>query len=301
MMLELGLLFPVGGPVEPAQMVGRVGDVQDVVELLVEHVPVMLSGARRIGKTTVCNAACQRLHDEHDFIVLEIETPERSTAAGFCELIAARYARASLTDAARQGARVARPIIESLIERLLGVRPDLSSVTDAEQAGLSRRSALELPIALARESGRKVVLFLDELQRAVNYADGVGLVSDLVDIYAGHGDVVVLVDGSDMRTLGELTAEPYNLAKLTKRLALSERIPREDWRGALRGRYAQAGLNISDRRLERVLDFGAEHPYRTMCGALEVALKARALALHTVDDFAIDSGLEAARARIDDS
>jgi hypothetical protein len=299
-MSELGLLFPVGGRVEPVQMVGRVGDVQDVVELLFEHVHVTLSGARRIGKTTVCNAACERLRDEHQFIVLEVEAPEQSTAAGFCELIAARYARASLTEVARRGVRVARPILEHLTERLLGVTPDLSSVTDPDQALLSRRAALELPRALASETGRKVVLFADELQRAVNYADGIGLINDLVDIYAGNREVVVLVDGSDERTLEQLIGEPYNLGKLTKRLALTDRIPFDQWRAPLRDRFEQAKLTICDARLQRVLAFGAEHPYHTMCAALEVALKTRALQLDEINDFALDEGLQAARARIDE-
>ena len=42
-----------------------------------------------------------------------------------------------------------------------------------------------------------MALFIDELQRAVDYSDGVSLIRDLLDIYSGNPDVVVLVDGSD--------------------------------------------------------------------------------------------------------
>lgn len=191
-------------------------------------------------------------------------------------------------------------MLETAAERLLGVKPDLASITDAERAALSRRAALELPAALARESGRKVVLFIDEFQRAVGYADGVGLVNDVVDIYSGSREVVVLVDGSEERTLDQLMGEPYNLAKLTKRLPLVERIPLDQWRAPLRERFSAAGMAISGERLERVLAFGDEQPYRTMCGALDVALKTRTLQLDEVDDFALDKGLEAARGRIDE-
>jgi Ni2+-binding GTPase involved in maturation of urease and hydrogenase len=116
--MEIGLLFPAGGRVEPAQMIGRIGDVHNVVEHLRERVDVALVGPRRIGKTTVCNAACDRLRDEHGFLVIEVETPEQSTAAGFCELVAARYARDSLTDEARAAGKVTRSMLETALEHL---------------------------------------------------------------------------------------------------------------------------------------------------------------------------------------
>jgi hypothetical protein len=50
-----------------------------------------------------------------------------------------------------------------------------------------------------RAEGKRALLFLDELQRVVDYADGENVLCDLVDIYGASTDAVVLVDGSNER------------------------------------------------------------------------------------------------------
>jgi hypothetical protein len=294
----LGLLFPAGGRVAPAQMVAREGDVADLVARLRECAHVVMSGPRRAGKTSVCGAACAALRDEHDFLAIELEVPEQSSAEGVCQLIVDRSARLDLERISRGILKVAVPTIQELLEQL-GVPLDLSRF-GAEIPDATRRAALELPLAIARQQHRKVVLFLDELQRAVDYADGVGLVHDLVDIYSGNQDVVVLVDGSDDRTIERLMGPPYDLARLAQRVALPHTIPADQWRGPLRERFEHATLAISDEHLERILAFGEGRPYDTMAGCLYVGLMARRLGSEAIDAFALEKGLEEARARLDE-
>jgi len=298
-MVELGLLFPTGGRVAPELMIAREGEVEDLVSRLRERTHVLLTGERRIGKTTVCHAAAQRLEHEYGFTVLELETPEQSTAAGFCAHIVERIAMVSLLDEARQAARVARPLVMKLLEKA-GIPLDLNQF-GAEIPRQTRRGALELPRQLVAETGRPLLLFIDELQRAVSYADGVGLVNDLVDIYSKQDDreVVVLVDGSDERALGDLVGEPYSLAKLTSPRPLPPTIPDDQWRRPLRDRFNDAGLTLPDQHLDGLLQFAAGQPYPMMCAAMAVALRSRQLGESTVGDLAMQLGLEEARGRLD--
>jgi hypothetical protein len=293
----LGLLFPTGGRVAPAQMVAREGDVADLVGRLREFAHVVMSGPRRAGKTSVCGAACAVLRDEHDFLVIEIEAPEQSSAEGVCQLIIDRAARLDLQRISR-GLLKAVPTIQRLLEEQ-GVPLDLSQF-GADVPDATRRAALELPLAIARQQRRKVVFFIDELQRAVDYADGVGLVHDLIDIYCANQDVVVLVDGSDDRTIDQLMGSPYDLARLGQRVELPPTIPADQWRTPLRERFARATLAISDARLDRILDFGEGRPYDTMAGCLYVGLTARRLGSEAIDAFVLHKGLEEARARLDE-
>jgi hypothetical protein len=293
---RLGLLFPVGGRVAPEQMIGREGDVAELVERLDEAMHTTMSGRRRIGKTTVCHAACARLREQHGFLVVELEAPEQSTAAGFCQLLIDCSGRVDRARAVRRFGQTVRPFVEEQLKEL-GIPLDLSGL-GAELAPATRRAALELPLGLARQHGVRVVLFIDELQRAVDYGDGVGLVCDLVDLYAGNGDVVVLVDGSAERTIEQLIGEPYGLGKLTSRVALPERIPLDQWLRPLRHRFDEAELAISEERLERILAFGDGYPYATMAAALYTAFNARRLKLGEIDDFVLDRGLEEARERL---
>jgi len=295
---RLGLLFPAGGRVAPAQMIGREGDVAELVERVRELAHVAISGPRRAGKTSVCAAACAQLHEHHDFLVLEVEAPEQSSAAGVCQLVIDRAARLDLQARARGFLKLAAPTIQKLLESQ-GVPLDLSGF-GAELPHATRRAALELPRSIARQQRRKLVFFLDELQRAVDYADGVGLVHDLLDIYAGNAYVAVLIDGSDERTIEKLMGSPYDLARLAQRIPLEPTIPADQWPGPLHERFRQAALTISAPRLERILDFGQGRPYDTMTACLYVALNARRLHSEEIDDFALDHGLEEARARLDE-
>ncbi len=295
--MELGFLFPVGGRVAPEQMIGREGDVAELVDRLREGMHTTMSGRRRIGKTTVCNAACARLRDQDGCPVVQLETPEQSTAAGFCQLVIDCSSRVDRARPIRRLGRAVRPFVEDQL-RERGIPLDLSGL-GAELTPATRQAALELPLELARQHSVRVVLFIDELQRAVDYGDGVGLVCDLVDLYAGNGEVVVLVDGSDDRTIEQLMGRPYGLGKLASRVALPEQIPLDQWRHPLRRRFGAAELAISEERLERILAFGDGYPYATMAAALYTAFNARRLNLREIDDFALEKGLGEARERLD--
>lgn len=238
------------------------------------------------------------LRDEHDFLVIELEAPEQNTAEGVCQLIIDRTARLDLQRISRGLLSAAVPTIQKLLADR-GVPLDLAKfgigVPDA-----TRRKVLELPLAIARQQKRKVVFFIDELQRAVDYADGKGLVRDLVDLHSASAEVVVLVDGSNERTIERLMGSPYDLARLAQRLELPPTIPADQWRRPLLDRFQRAALPISPDRVQRILDFGEGRPYDTMTGCFYVALTARRLQNNDVDDFAIGKGLEEARARLDE-
>jgi hypothetical protein len=294
----IGALFPAGGRVSPDQMIAREGDVADLAQRLREFTHVALSGPRRIGKTTVCGAVCARLRDGHGMAVVEVEVPEQSSAEGVCQLVIDRTARLDLERAGRRVLRTTAPLIKKLLEAQ-GIPLDLSEFGSGVP-DRTRRAVLELPLQIARRRGEAVVFFLDELQRAVDYADGEGLVNDLVDIYAGSTEVVVLVDGSDERTIEQLMGRPFGLGKLAQRIELAQTIPSDQWRGPLRERFERAGLAIAPERLEQVLGFGAGRPYDTMTACRYVAINARRLEIAAIDDFALERGLEEARARLDE-
>jgi AAA+ ATPase superfamily predicted ATPase len=294
----IGELFPVGGRLAPAQMIGRAGDVADLVRRMSERQHVVLTGARRIGKTSVCGAACEVLQRDHDFIVVDFEAPEQSSAEGVCQLLIDRTARLDLQRIAQGLLKGAVPFVQGWLQQQ-GVSMDLSGFrTSVPTATL--RAVLSLPLEIARQHQRSVVLFIDELQRAVDYADGVALISGLVDLYAGNTNVAVLVDGSDERTVQQLLGRPHSLGKLAQRIELEPRIPMDQWRSPLRDRFHTAGLEITEERLQRLLDYGAGYPYSTMAACAAVALAARRAELSEVDDFVLDLGLNEAKQRLHD-
>jgi MoxR-like ATPase len=80
---RIGRLFPAGGPVPPELVIGREGDIAEVERGLREGIHTLVTGPRRVGKTTVCNAVCERARRD-DAVVIAIEVPERPDAAASC-------------------------------------------------------------------------------------------------------------------------------------------------------------------------------------------------------------------------
>lgn len=130
----LGHLFPAGGRVAPEQMIGREGDVADLVERLREFSHLVLSGPRRAGKTSVCGAACAALRDDHNFLVMEVEVPEQSSAEGVCQLMIDRAARLDLKRISQGLLKAAVPAVQSLLSLArLGQRLALAPTIPADQ------------------------------------------------------------------------------------------------------------------------------------------------------------------------
>lgn len=107
----------------------------------------------------------------------------------------------------------------------------------------------------------------------------------------------MLIDGSHTRVVERLMVDPF---KLVDRRSLEPTIPIDQWRGPLRARFGQAGLDIRADQLERVLEFGGERPYDTMTAARHIALTARKLSLEAIDDFCLEQGLGEAREHLDE-
>jgi AAA ATPase domain len=299
---RIGQLFPLGGPVPPALVIGRDGDIEEIERRLHERMHTMLVGPRRIGKTTVCEAVCERLRAK-GLLIVKVEVPERADAAVLLQLIVDRCGRTSRTAVGRRLLRSARPLVERILADH-GLPLDLSEL-GAEPRAAATRTVLSLPGMLAQESGRPVVLFFDELQRAVTYADGSHLLTDLVDIYGGRTDVTLLVDGSDERALAGMLGPPAHFGKLCDRLPLDPTIlPLDTWRSPLTTRFRQAGLDIDRAALELILRYGRGRPYETMAAARATALSARKLPegeeRATVGEFEAQMGVDEAARRLED-
>ena len=294
---RIGRLFPAGGPVPPELVIGRTGEIAEIQRRLQEAIHTMLTGPRRIGKTTVCDAVCERLRQE-GFTVVKVEVPERPDAGELLQLVIDRCNRISLASETRRLTRIARPLIEDVL-KTAGIPLDLSELA-AEPGAMPTRDILSLPRELLEPSGKPVVLFLDELQRVVDYADGEQILGDLVDLYSGATDVVVLVDGSDERSLEGMLGPPAQFGKLADRLPLEPRIPPRVWRESLGERFAQADLTLSPEAREALVSFGEGRPYATMTAARYAALNARKLGDETVGPFEADEGIAEARRHLEE-
>lgn len=252
----------------------------------------MLTGERRIGKTTVCNAVCERAR-EGGSAVVQVEVPESADAAPLLQLVVDRFSRLSLAAKGRRLLGAAQPLVEKVLSES-GIPLDLSHL-DTQPSEPATRAILSLPSRLAQEVGQPVLFYLDELQRVVDYAGGERLLGDLVDLYSGSTDVVLLVDGSNERALEGMMGDPVRFGKLVDRVSLAPEIPTGIWRESLPRRFGQASLLLPPNSLEELISFGEGRPYATMAAARYAALNARKLGSSAVETFEVEEGIAEAR------
>ena len=65
-------LFPTDQPIPASQMIGRGQDVREIAATLAGGSSVVLAGARRTGKTSVCDAVLGRL-DKRGFYTVAVD------------------------------------------------------------------------------------------------------------------------------------------------------------------------------------------------------------------------------------
>lgn len=290
---RIGHLFPAGGPVPRELIIGREDVITELERRVAEGIHTMLTGARRIGKTTVCNAVCQRM-SEADAIVVKIEVPESADATALLQsVLEGSRKEGALLRAGGRVFRAAEPLLEKVLEEQ-GLPLDLSQLRPGASPQTARK-IIELPLRMAEKAARPVIFYLDEVQRMVDYASGADLLGDLVDVYSGRTEAVLLVDGSSERALEQMMMAPVGFGKLVDRLPLADEIPVQIWRVGLPGRFEQAGLELAPEALEALNSYGRGRPYATMAAARYTALNARKLGSASVGLFEATEGIAEAR------
>ena len=78
-------LFPLGGPVPRELIIGRSAEIAELSTQIGEGVSTLVTGPRRIGKTTVCDELCRIMTEQHGALVIKVDVPERSDSSALLQ------------------------------------------------------------------------------------------------------------------------------------------------------------------------------------------------------------------------
>jgi AAA+ ATPase superfamily predicted ATPase len=255
--------FEYGRELGIEELVDRVEEMREVASTIRNRAKLFVIGPRRYGKTSLLSAAGEAAVKE-GVIVLRFDAEKFESL----ELLAA----ALLTGATRalQG-----PLerTAALIARVAArLRPETSIDADGSvtvSLGASRATHGELPLltdaldaieALAKESGREVVVILDEIQRIV-VEHGLAAERQLRSTVQQHAHVGYVFAGSATRLLNEMTSQPNRpFYRLGARLFL-DRIPPAEFVEFLETGFRFGGIELEPGACAHVLDRAEEVPY----------------------------------------
>ncbi|MHB8631316.1 MAG: AAA family ATPase [Candidatus Limnocylindria bacterium] len=267
--------FPLGGPVPPADLVGREGYIRRAAARLADGNHILIAGPRRIGKTSVLLEVLRRLR-------------RKGLHTAYVDCMGATDLRGlgeRLADAVLENVSGAERSFEHARAVAAGLRPTVKvryeqlelALELAREKNASRffDGALDLPRALAAKTGRRVIVAFDEFQAVGQLGPRV---FDLMRTrFQAHRAVSYAFLGSEEGILEQLFsgkgrafyrfALPLDLAD-----AAGHRfgIDPDDWLSYIREKLGERKLAIADGDIDRILDATGGHPQDTMqvCAAL---------------------------------
>lgn len=254
--------FEHGRELSLEELVDRQEEMREIEATIRNRGKLFLIGPRRFGKTSLLSAADERA-TRAGTIVLRLDAEKYETL----ELLAA----AILTSAARALAGPVEKAIR-LIQKVasrLEPRVTMEGESISVRLGISPGRGDPLPVLtealdaverLAEESGREVVVILDEVQQIV-VEHGIAAERQLRSTVQQHRRVGYIFAGSATRLLAEMTSDPNRpFYRLGSRLFLGL-IPRPDFEVFLARGFADDGMLLTPAACSRILELAEEVPY----------------------------------------
>lgn len=298
-------LFPTDAPLAAGEMIGRQDDVAEVAGALAEGVNTIIAGPRRIGKTSVCEAALGRLR-RRGFYVATVDLFDQADAGDLAEslivatvanrpplrrvLRRARAAGRALADAASVSA-IVKAKVELGEEIEFAFRPGLAG-EDPEHA---LRAALALPQKISRSDGKQIIVFFDEFQEIAHrrhpYGDPEALTRRMRANFQRSPNVSFLFAGSIEHLMRDLFAPTDRALSQFGSFHELHPITVEQWREGLLARFTRAALNADAAVCERIIELAGGHPRSTMLLARCTAQATREEHSDRVDAHHVELGL----------
>lgn len=291
-------------------MIGRRRDVEALARDLAAGSHRIVAAPRRTGKSSVCEAAAGLLA-KRGFYAVQVSLFHSMDATALAEALAQetlanrgplRRAIARVREAGVLTTSAATLTLAARTRADLGdgVEIALTPGRAARDPNRALRAALELPQRMAERDGRRLVLFIDELQEiarpSAGYGDPESLMGFIRETLHRSDRVSALFAGSIEHMMRDLFSNRrrafYGLggfAELTPILA-------GEWREGLRARFFEDDCAIEDSALERLVAAGAGHPRATMLVAQHTHICAVEADARRIDDALVLEGISSALA-----
>jgi len=259
-------LFPLGHPVPEEDLVGRLPFVDALVSRLEEGNSIMLTGPRRIGKTSLAKEALRRLKDK-GYYTLSIDCFAIRDKEHLAERIvegclANRTGLPKTLAAVREKLRQFGPIPVSLRLQDLEMEVSLFVSRKASSDELLDQ-ALEFPQKLAEKDNKRIIVLFDEFQD-VSIVAGESIFKRMRAAFQEQLRVSYLFLGSKesmMKTLFSSRREAFY--RFAVPLPVPP-VPQDSWLPYIKSKFASRKVEADTGVVRELLELTGGHPYDTM-------------------------------------
>lgn len=267
--------FPLGGPVDKEDLVGREEFITSLVGRLSEGQSTMLAGPRRIGKTSLACEVLRQLSEEGTYTAA-VDFFRFSGKRDF----ATRFVDACLEN--RTGLRKTLSVLGDRARALTGGAQFAVKLSDLEiSLGFPEKKsddelldyALRLPGILSETDRKKMVVMLDEFQDASRVTDQ-EVFKRMRAHFQTQKHVAYLFLGSKegmMQTLFSGRKEAfYRFATMLSIPVIRE----QDWVPYITRKFNSRGVETSEPAVREIIRLSGGHPQDTMflCSEIRYAL-----------------------------
>jgi hypothetical protein len=302
------ILFPTDQPLPADLLIGRGEDVREIAATLAGGGHLVISGPRRTGKTSVCDAALRRL-EEDGLYVVEVDLFRIASAAELAEALVAQTTanRSALRRIVHQAREAGR-----LVADAAGVSAVVKSKTESARRWRSpsrRTSPVATPSAIsttpspcpaasvrptASASSSSSTSSRRSPAHALPYGDPDALTKRMRAIFQRSPQLSVLFAGSIEHLMRDLFTPRQRALSQFGSFHDLRPIAVEDWAEGLAARFALDRCEVDELALRRLVELGAGHPRATMLIAQKSHMTAVLLENRAIDLPAVEQGYRAA-------
>jgi hypothetical protein len=309
-------IFPTGGPIDEEHQIGRLRTIRALERRLADRGDALLLHARRFGKTSVALAAIRRILEANPRALVahvDLTAAGLSSAQALADALASRLedgrgliltrlqkAVAASGETLDDAAAAARAASEAGVEHADEIGALLAVLARASRAGASAPPTLDdvlsALIETAEQTGRLVVLFIDEIQEIGGWGDSDDAQRALAYFMRRHqGKVAVVVAGSDRSATEALFAEGKPMHWTFDPFEIPQ-IERDDWHPGLVDRFSLDSKGIAAAQIDQILAYSQNQPLVTSRVAKEALRQARLAGADEITWVHVDAAIAVDRA-----
>ena len=284
--------FVYGKIADGSNFTDRTQDTEKLVNNFKGLVNTVIISPRRWGKTSLVNHALQRMSNENDYLLCQIDIFNCRTEAQFYQAYVNALLKASYTKM-DEFIAAAKKYVGAFGPKLTlsdsNMQYELAFGIDFKDKQYSYDEILDLPQQIALERGKKFIVCIDEFQNVSNYEDALGFQRKLRAHWQRHNQVGYCMFGSKRHMLLDIFSNYEMPFYKFGDILFLDKIGEPEWVAFITDRFEQTGKRISTTQASRIAQYVACHPYYVQQLAQLVWLRTETVCKDTLIDASFEA------------